>query len=135
MTNIDVAALSKILDAGVPVVSNQVGHAHIKFRNIQIRPLLHSQPHLEAHLSGPNAHSYSTANRPTADRQSANRQPPPPHQVQFSLLDRRPLNGMVQFCGEKGIKLLVYGSVGGGLLSDKYVEEPKKGLFGGEKYR
>ena len=41
-------------------------------------------------------------------------------QVQFSLLDRRPLNGMVQLCKAKGIKVLSYGSVGGGLLSDKY---------------
>jgi hypothetical protein len=58
--------------------------------------------------------------------------PPPCHlQVQFSLLDRRPLNGMVQYCQQRGIKLFTYGSVGGGLLSDKYVEEPKKGLFGG----
>ncbi|KAG2453638.1 hypothetical protein HYH02_001851 [Chlamydomonas schloesseri] len=59
------------------------------------------------------------------------------NQVQFSLLDRRPLNGMVQYCGERGIKLFTYGSVGGGLLSDKYVSEPKQpGLFGfgGAKY-
>lgn len=52
-------------------------------------------------------------------------------QVQFSLLDRRPLNGMLQYCQANGIKLFTYGSVAGGLLSDKYVEEPKKGLFGG----
>ena len=53
-----------------------------------------------------------------------------PSQVQFSLLDRRPLNGMVQYCQKKGIKLLTYGSVAGGLLSDRYVEEPRQGLFG-----
>ncbi len=40
-------------------------------------------------------------------------------QVQFSLLDRRPLNGMLQYCQQRGIKLFTYGSVGGGLLSDK----------------
>jgi aryl-alcohol dehydrogenase-like predicted oxidoreductase len=56
------------------------------------------------------------------------------NQVQFSLLDRRPLNGMLEFCEARGIKLFTYGSVGGGLLSDRYVEEPKKSLFGGEKY-
>lgn len=58
--------------------------------------------------------------------------PPAVHaaQVQFSLLDRRPLNGMVQYCAPKGIKLLTYGSLAGGLLSDRYVEEPKAGLFG-----
>jgi aryl-alcohol dehydrogenase-like predicted oxidoreductase len=37
---------------------------------------------------------------------------------------------MMQFCQQHGIKLMTYGSVAGGLLSDKYVEEPKKGLFG-----
>ena len=42
------------------------------------------------------------------------------NQVQFSLLDRRPLNGMTSFCSERGIKLLTYGTVAGGLLSDKY---------------
>lgn len=56
-------------------------------------------------------------------------------QVQFSLLDRRPLNGMLQYCQSHGMKLFTYGSVAGGLLSDKYVEEPKKGLFGECKAR
>jgi hypothetical protein len=45
-------------------------------------------------------------------------------QVQYSLLDRRPENGMAQFCQERGIKLLPYGVVGGGLLSDKYLDMP-----------
>lgn len=57
--------------------------------------------------------------------------PWPGLQVQFSLLDRRPLNSMVQLCQKHGIKLLTYGSVAGGLLSDRYVEEPRQGLFGG----
>ncbi len=75
----DVPAVAKILDAGVPVASNQ---------------------------------------------------------VQFSLLDRRPLGGgMIDFCAARGIKVLTYGTLGGGLLSDKYVEEPRKGLLGGTKYR
>lgn len=77
VTNIDTSRLEKILDAGVPVVSNQ---------------------------------------------------------VQFSLLDRRPLNGMVQLCRERDIKLLTYGSLGGGLLSDRYVEEPKQGFLGKTRY-
>uniref|UniRef100_A0A383V713 NADP-dependent oxidoreductase domain-containing protein n=1 Tax=Tetradesmus obliquus TaxID=3088 RepID=A0A383V713_TETOB len=77
LTNMDVAAVSKIVDAGVPVANNQ---------------------------------------------------------VQFSLLDRRPLNGMLEYCQAHGIKLMSYGSVAGGLLSDRYVEEPKKGLFGQAKF-
>ena len=45
-------------------------------------------------------------------------------QVQYSLLDRRPENGMAQFCAQHGIKLLPYGVVGGGLLADKYLGMP-----------
>ena len=45
-------------------------------------------------------------------------------QVQYSLLDRRPENGMAEFCHQRGIKLLPYGVVGGGLLSDKYFGMP-----------
>ena len=41
------------------------------------------------------------------------------NQVQFSLLDRRPLNGMVALAEQHGMKLFTYGSVAGGLLSDK----------------
>lgn len=49
---------------------------------------------------------------------------PPPigaAQVQYSLLDRRPENGMVEYCREAGIKLLPYGVLAGGLLTDKYL--------------
>mmetsp|Transcript_9801 Transcript_9801/g.24450 ORF Transcript_9801/g.24450 Transcript_9801/m.24450 type:complete len:372 (-) Transcript_9801:270-1385(-) len=56
------------------------------------------------------------------------------NQVQFSLLDRRPLNGMLQLAESRGVKLFTYGSVGGGLLSDRYVAEAKAGLFGGPRY-
>lgn len=46
-------------------------------------------------------------------------------QVQFSLLDRRPNgpNGMLQLCKERGIRLLCYGVVAGGLLTDRYLEK------------
>lgn len=46
-------------------------------------------------------------------------------------MDRRPANGMLQYCAERDIKLFTYGTVGGGLLSDTYFEEPKAGLLGG----
>lgn len=42
-------------------------------------------------------------------------------QVQYSLLDRRPENGMAAFCSEHNIKLLPYGAVAGGFLSEKYL--------------
>lgn len=56
------------------------------------------------------------------------------NQVQFSLLDRRPLNGMVAYCREHNIKLFVYGSVGGGFLSDRFYAEPQKDLLGRLRY-
>ena len=39
------------------------------------------------------------------------------NQVQLSLLDRRPLNGMLQYCEAKGIKMFTYGSVAGGQVT------------------
>jgi aryl-alcohol dehydrogenase-like predicted oxidoreductase len=76
VTNMDVDALSSLVDAGVPVVCNQ---------------------------------------------------------IQFSLLDRRPLNGMISYCAERDIKLLTYGTLAGGLLTDRHVAQPRASLlpFGG----
>ncbi|MBI3336655.1 aldo/keto reductase [Candidatus Peregrinibacteria bacterium] len=42
-------------------------------------------------------------------------------QVQYSLLDRRPEHGMTTLCQENNVAFLAYGTVAGGLLSDKYV--------------
>lgn len=47
------------------------------------------------------------------------------NQVQFSLIDRRPLVKMVAFCQEHDIKLLAYGTLCGGLLSEKYLGQPE----------
>jgi len=47
------------------------------------------------------------------------------NQVQFSLVDRRPLMKMVSFCQEHNIQLLAYGTLCGGLLSEKYLEQPE----------
>ena len=43
------------------------------------------------------------------------------HQVQYSLLDDRPANGMVEFCRAHGIALLCYGTVCGGFLSEAWM--------------
>jgi aryl-alcohol dehydrogenase-like predicted oxidoreductase len=51
------------------------------------------------------------------------------NQVQFSVLDRRPLVKMVKFCQEHHIKLLAYGTLAGGLLSKKYYKHPEPGFF------
>lgn len=50
------------------------------------------------------------------------------NQVQYSLIDLRPQTRMAAFCQEHGIHLLAYGTLGGGLLSEKYLwrNEPGK---------
>ncbi|MDY7013225.1 MAG: aldo/keto reductase [Cyanobacteriota bacterium] len=47
------------------------------------------------------------------------------NQVQFSLVDRRPLVEMAPFCQEHDIQLLAYGTLAGGLLSEKYLNQPE----------
>jgi aryl-alcohol dehydrogenase-like predicted oxidoreductase len=47
------------------------------------------------------------------------------NQVQFSLIDRRPLVKMAQFCQEHNIYLLAYGTLAGGLLAAKYLGHPE----------
>ncbi len=47
------------------------------------------------------------------------------NQVQFSLVDRRPLVKMVPFCQEHNIQLLAYGTLCGGLFSEKYLGQPE----------
>jgi aryl-alcohol dehydrogenase-like predicted oxidoreductase len=49
------------------------------------------------------------------------------HQLQYSLLDARALNGMVQACKARGIGLLCYGTVAGGFLSDRWLARPEPG--------
>ena len=43
------------------------------------------------------------------------------NQVQYSLVDRRPEARMAAFCREHGMTLLAYGTLLGGLLSEKYL--------------
>jgi len=43
------------------------------------------------------------------------------NQVQYSLVDRRPEARMASFCREHAITLLAYGTLLGGLLSEKYL--------------
>src|ERR1700730_6338927 len=47
------------------------------------------------------------------------------NQVCFSLLDRRAAQEMSGFCLEHGIKLLAYGTLGGGFLTDRWVGAPE----------
>ena len=49
------------------------------------------------------------------------------NQVQFSLIDRRPEVAMIPFCQAHQIQLLTYGTLCGGLLTEKYLgqSEPR----------
>ncbi|KAI1892938.1 hypothetical protein AGOR_G00138660 [Albula goreensis] len=49
------------------------------------------------------------------------------NQVQYSIIDKRPAAKMEKFCLAHDIKLLTYGTLGGGLISERYLgcEEPK----------
>jgi aryl-alcohol dehydrogenase-like predicted oxidoreductase len=47
------------------------------------------------------------------------------NQVQYSLVDRRPEVAMSELCRAHGIHLLTYGTVAGGLLSERYLDVPE----------
>jgi aryl-alcohol dehydrogenase-like predicted oxidoreductase len=49
------------------------------------------------------------------------------NQVQFSVIDRRPQTAMINYCQQHDIQLLAYGTLGGGLISEQYLQarEPK----------
>ena len=46
-------------------------------------------------------------------------------QPQYSLLDREIEKDILPFCREKGIGILTYGSLGGGILTGKFKERPQ----------
>ena len=47
------------------------------------------------------------------------------NQVQYSLIDLRPEVRMAEFCLAHGVSLLAYGTLCGGLLSDRYLGQPE----------
>ncbi|MCX7961391.1 MAG: aldo/keto reductase [Burkholderiales bacterium] len=47
------------------------------------------------------------------------------NQVSFSLLDRRPAGRMSEFCRASGVRLLAYGTLAGGFLSERWLGEPE----------
>ncbi|WP_345894243.1 aldo/keto reductase [Lichenifustis flavocetrariae] len=49
------------------------------------------------------------------------------NQVSFSLLDRRAAGEMSTFCIRNGVKLLAYGTLAGGLLSERWLGVPEPG--------
>lgn len=50
-------------------------------------------------------------------------------QIQYSILDRRPEEGMVDYCLSQGIGILSYGTVAGGFLSERFLNQPEPTLF------
>lgn len=46
------------------------------------------------------------------------------HQVQYSVLDRRPADAMAALCADHGIGLLCYGALAGGFLANRYLGVP-----------
>ncbi len=47
------------------------------------------------------------------------------HQVQYSLLDRRPAGALTTLAEARGLKFLCYGSVLGGFLSERWLDQPE----------
>ena len=52
------------------------------------------------------------------------------NQVSFSLLDRRAAEDMSTFCLAAGVRLLAYGTLGGGFLTDRWVGAPEPTSIG-----
>ncbi|KAF9462857.1 NADP-dependent oxidoreductase domain-containing protein [Collybia nuda] len=53
------------------------------------------------------------------------------NQVQFSIIDTRPLHGMSDVCEKHDLKLLTYGTLCGGFLADKWMGKPEPDLYSG----
>ncbi|KAL2380633.1 hypothetical protein RJZ90_004470 [Blastomyces dermatitidis] len=52
------------------------------------------------------------------------------NQVQFSLIDTRPKYAMAEVCEKHNIKLLTYGTLCGGFLSEKWIGKDEPDAFG-----
>ncbi|HEY6483377.1 MAG TPA: aldo/keto reductase [Steroidobacteraceae bacterium] len=48
-------------------------------------------------------------------------------QLQYSLLDARPRNGMTDLCRRHAVALLAYGTIAGGFLSERWLGQPAPG--------
>lgn len=49
-------------------------------------------------------------------------------QVQYSLLDRRPEHGLAALAEARGFRLLCYGALAGGFLSERWLSQPDPGF-------
>ncbi len=51
------------------------------------------------------------------------------NQVSFSLIDRRAAGALSELCTQTGVKLLAYGTLCGGFLSEKWLDQPEPALI------
>ncbi|RSL98231.1 hypothetical protein CEP52_010438 [Fusarium oligoseptatum] len=51
------------------------------------------------------------------------------NQVQFSLIDSRPVEKMGEACKRHGVKLLTYGTLCGGFLAEKWLNKPEPDVY------
>jgi aryl-alcohol dehydrogenase-like predicted oxidoreductase len=49
-------------------------------------------------------------------------------QVQYSLLDRRPENGLTNWASANDLQLLCYGTLAGGFLTERWLDQPDPGF-------
>ncbi|KAJ3543813.1 hypothetical protein NM688_g5818 [Phlebia brevispora] len=54
------------------------------------------------------------------------------NQIQFSVVDTRPLHGMADVCEKHNVKLLTYGTLCGGFLADRWLGAPEPDLYSGD---
>ncbi|MEL6963406.1 MAG: aldo/keto reductase [Pseudomonadota bacterium] len=52
------------------------------------------------------------------------------NQVSFSLLDRRAAGALTKLCSRSSIRLLAYGTLGGGFLSERWLGQPEPDAIG-----
>jgi aryl-alcohol dehydrogenase-like predicted oxidoreductase len=62
---------------------------------------------------------------PSLERMIAAGLPIVSHQVQYSLLDRRPAKAMAPLCAQHGVGLLCYGALAGGFLGRRWLDMPE----------
>jgi aryl-alcohol dehydrogenase-like predicted oxidoreductase len=117
VTNFDVPRMQQMMDAGVVIASNQVSSAytvcgcHVVHCSVFTDRLLSCTAGVARELGVIDC-SWTLQKRSVLHLLL---------QVQYSLLDRRPENKMQGFCQANGIKLLPFGTVAGGFLSEKYL--------------
>lgn len=50
------------------------------------------------------------------------------NQVCFSLLDQRAANDMTRLCEERGVKILAFGTLAGGFLTERWLDQPEPAM-------